>query len=380
MFFSGCERLANAEPCYAELAAKLDKLLADGGKGLLDPGDVAVILGEGRADVIALLRRATHSEIDLLVEVEVMICGNCGRPNEFERVEKETEEFGESDCTYCSHPIDPRRARTAPRYGLSSSAEEELSRLERRPQRKALLLTALPEEQNAVVAHLNDRSEAVVGAIVYDTGRFESSQNVWTVWAAQIGTGNVAAAAGTMKALLQLDPAPDMALFIGIAGGLKDDVGKGDVVAARKVHGYEPAKAGKELILRPDQMRASESLVQRAQAVARSGEWVKRIANTPEGTAPRGLVEEIASGEKVVSSLESELYKQLRANFDRCVAVEEEGIGFLIANHLNPGADPLVIRGISDMVENKTETDKAGWQLQAAANASAFAFELLATL
>jgi len=378
MFFSGCKRLAEAEPRFAELVAKLDGLLADGGQGLLDPGDVAVILGERQSDLEALLERGSNEEIDLLVAVEMVVCDQCGGLNSRDDVESEMEEIGESDCTRCCRPINYERPRIVRRFRLSESAAEEASQLENRPQRSALILTALSEEQTAVLAHLTDKGEETIVGTVYDRGRFESVKNVWAIAAAQIGAGTLAAAAGTIKALLELKP--DVALFVGIAGGLKDEVQKGDVVAASKVHGYEPGKAGKTFTLRPDQMPSAYALVQRAQVVARSGVWVQRISGPPTEPTPNGHVAEIASGDKVVASQRSALYQQLRESFDRCVAVEMEGIGFLRANHIIPGTEAIVIRGISDMVENKTETDKAGWQGRAAANAAAFAYELLATL
>jgi nucleoside phosphorylase len=380
MFFSGCERLANAEPGFAEAVAKLDRLLGEGGRGLLDPGDVAVILREERADIEALFQRATDEMIGLFVEIKMVVCDQCGGLNDYETVETEIAEVGESDCTRCTRPIDLNRTRIVPRYRLSESAAEEASQLEKRPKRSVLILTALGEEQTAVLAHLEDQREEVIEGTVYIRGRFASAMNVWTATAAQIGAGNPNAAAGTMKALLDLKPTPEVALFVGIAGGLKDEVQKGDVVAAEKVHGYEPGKAGEQFQLRPDQMLGSYALVQRAQVVARTGLWLHRIIDLPDGENPKALVAEIASGEKVVTSMESSLYQKLRASFDRCVAVEMEGIGFLRAAHIIPTSVVLVIRGISDMVENKTQTDKAGWQVRAATNAAAFAYELLATL
>lgn len=54
-----------------------------------------------------------------------------------------------------------------------------------------------------------------------------------------------------------------------------------------------------------------------------------------------------------------------------------EGYGFLEAARANPEVKALLVRGISDLLDEKSATDAAGYQHVAAQNASAFAFELL---
>jgi hypothetical protein len=57
-----------------------------------------------------------------------------------------------------------------------------------------------------------------------------------------------------------------------------------------------------------------------------------------------------------------------------------EGHGFLQAVHANPGVDALIIRGISDHIDDKSQADAENFQELAARRASAFAFEILAKL
>jgi len=44
------------------------------------------------------------------------------------------------------------------------------------------------------------------------------------------------------------------------------------------------------------------------------------------------------------------------------------------------GVGSLVVRGISDLIENKAASDAGGWQPRAADHAAAFVFEVIANI
>ncbi|MEU5853580.1 hypothetical protein [Saccharopolyspora shandongensis] len=60
--------------------------------------------------------------------------------------------------------------------------------------------------------------------------------------------------------------------------------------------------------------------------------------------------------------------------------MDMEGYGFLHGAYVNDSVYALVIRGISDLLTNKTESADRQWQSAAARHAAAFAVELLTTL
>jgi nucleoside phosphorylase len=242
---------------------------------------------------------------------------------------------------------------------------------------RAILLTALREEYQAVRDHLTDPAEELYKGTIYERGNFSACGRDWQIAISEIGPHNERAASEAQRAIDHFNP--DVALFVGVAGGIKGAV-IGDVVAASKVYGYESGKASEEFLLRPEVYRSSYSMEQRAMAVARRSSWLKRIKGSISTPAPRALIGPIAAGSKVVSSTRSATYKFLRMNYNDALAVEMEGLGFLSAAHLNEGVAALVVRGISDLIDHKEESDSLGSQRIASRNAAAFTFEVLATL
>jgi nucleoside phosphorylase len=233
----------------------------------------------------------------------------------------------------------------------------------------AVIITSLPVEYLAVRKHLTDLREVVhpVG-IVYEIGHFSS----WDVGIVEIGAGNPGAALEAERAIAYFNP--EVILFVGVAGGIKD-VELGDVVASTKIYGYESGNVEQVFKPIPEIGLSAYSLEQRARAEARKTDWLQRLDGST--LTPNVLVAPIAAGEKVVASTKSEVYKFIRANYGDAVALEMEGFGFLEAARANQNVSAMVIRGISDLIDGK-KVDGAGYQVIASLHASAFAFELLA--
>lgn len=177
---------------------------------------------------------------------------------------------------------------------------------------RCVILTALAVELNEVCSHLKEVSEVVHKGTVYERGIFSTDLLEWEIFGAELGAGNDSAAFELERAVSGFHPA--VVMFVGVAGGIKD-VRVGDVVAATKVYGYESGRAEATFKLRPDVVRSSHNLIQRAKAVARKSDWTKRIIDADVSHTPRALTGPIAAGEKVIASTEASVYQFLRENY-----------------------------------------------------------------
>lgn len=242
------------------------------------------------------------------------------------------------------------------------------------PMQRAIMLTALEAETRAVLRHIPEWAEESVYGTVFYRGEFEG----WDIAIAEVGAGNNQAAVIAERGIRHFEPR--VALFVGIAGGIKD-VKLGDVVVASKVYGYERGKEDKEgFKARGDSHPADHALEQRARAMRLKTDWKKRLDARFSNDGARIYVAPIAAGEKVVATTRGTIAALLREHYGDAVAIEMEGRGFFEGVHINASVQGCVIRGISDLLDDKPGADAAGSQERAADAASAVAFEMLSTL
>jgi len=168
---------------------------------------------------------------------------------------------------------------------------------------------------------------------------------------------------------------PVFAFFVGVAGGIKDSA-VGDVVYSTKVHYIEGGKEDDDSTKsRPETEHTSEELVQLAHRVA-TMEW--QPLNQEESLL-RATPAIFASSEKVLASTSptAATYQRIKAAFNDTQVVDMEGFGFLTALRDRDIRYRMIIRGVSDKIEGKAESDAKGNQPLAARNAAAFLFALL---
>jgi nucleoside phosphorylase len=251
-----------------------------------------------------------------------------------------------------------------------------MSLLEEITSHKAVIITALPLEYLAVKKHVANLQELIhPKGNVYEKGIFIGEYHTWEVCIAEVGVGNATCAYQTERVISYFNP--EVVLFVGIAGGIKD-LNLGDVVVPEKAYGYESGKISDSgLLIRPEVGRSSFTLYERAKAESRNNNWKLRLSEEERKYEIAVILKPIAAGEKVITSKKSEVYDLIYKHYNDTVAVEMEGSGFYTACHANEGLQFLIVRGISDLLKDKSVTDASGYQEIAAKNACAFAFEVL---
>lgn len=245
----------------------------------------------------------------------------------------------------------------------------------------AIVIGALPLEVEAMrqqLSHLREESHPRVETLAH-VGQLDGRHLHWQVSVLYSQQTSADAAVIAERAIAWYSP--DVALFVGVAGGLKD-VKPGDVVAGDTVHDVEYGKDTLEgYQARPREFRGSHGLVQRATFTAVSNDWRERIqpANCECPFDGKGDVhiEPIACGMKVLENTKSAIYDNVRKAAPRAVAIEMEGAGFSAAVDKSVGVRGMVIRGISDMLKDKGDPLDGCRQQHAAARAAAFAAQLL---
>jgi nucleoside phosphorylase len=194
----------------------------------------------------------------------------------------------------------------------------------------------------------------------------------------RVGAGNMGAAAIAERAISFFRPS--VALFVGVAGGVKD-VALGDVVVGTKIYLYESGKdTSSGFKPRPDAGSCAHSIEQGGRALRQDADWRRRLDPLLNHRTPTVFVGPIAAGERVVASKRAATARFLKDEYGDTLAVEMEGRGFLQGVHINAPVGGGVIRGISDLLSGKKNADKSGSQVRAADAAAVVAFGILAGL
>jgi nucleoside phosphorylase len=256
-----------------------------------------------------------------------------------------------------------------------------------RPQMIVAVFTALFEEFEAIAEFVPFQDTAIVPPTRFSLGQFRGKDIDWTVYVAEIGMGNLAAATAVAAAATLLRP--DLVLFVGVAGSVKaKDACRGDVVAPDSVVLLGPGKETKEgdtsvFRGRVQSLPTHNGIAQLARHVAHL-DWTALlrearpdiVPKNDHDQRPRALIKPMAASLRVHADDTSDAISYLRAHMSDVVAIDMESGGVYEAA-FKAEVPALSVRGISDHLSDKRPEDDEEWQPRAARHAASFAFTLL---
>ena len=207
--------------------------------------------------------------------------------------------------------------------------------------------------------------ESVYG-LHYDLGHIKTKERKWKIALFETESGVANLEVKTTKIIHSL--APGYVFLVGIAGGIKD-VEIGDVVIATKAYGYESGKETESgFRSRPESRSHPQKLIDPIKQLAR--DYQRQSGNYRIYFGP------IASGQKVLANLDSATIQLIKEYYNDTLAVEMESIGFSKAA-LDEEVKSLNIRGISDLIDGKLQTETDGSRELAASNAADFMLQII---
>jgi len=270
------------------------------------------------------------------------------------------------------HPAAPRR---------SSKPKEKPN--ERAERADFLLVTALPEERDALLAQLPGytreppRRDDVHVYFSANVTTADGAGHYRTVVMPLLGMGRVNAATATAEAIKRWRPRH--VILVGIAGGIAArNVGLGDLLISEQVVDYELQKiTANGVEVRWSVHKASRRLYAAALNVIGDA-WTKHIAtNRPNEGLPRIHVGPIASGDKVVAV--QSVLDEYRNVWPTLIGVEMEAAG--VASACFAAAKQpefFMVRGVSDLAdERKNAPGMEVFRRYACEVAAAYVVELI---
>lgn len=237
---------------------------------------------------------------------------------------------------------------------------------------KVAIITPIQVELDAVLSKVSSYQEKLQDETRYLIAPFSGKHHSFQLILQLGGSKNENTALVTDRLVRNFHP--DVVILCGVAGGVKD-VAVGDVVIGTKYYGYEFGKETHDgFVARPEAGHYSRELITMAQSVAASADWRKKCSNDKPCKVVFGA---IAAGNKVIAATDSAAYKVLKQTYNDTTAIEMEAVGFGEAMRSYPAIRFINIRGISDLLDNKSHADAGGSQELAADNMAALVLELI---
>lgn len=209
----------------------------------------------------------------------------------------------------------------------------------------------------------------------YETGRVKSRNGIISVAIRETGRGEQNVSKAVTQA--EKDFSPQYIFLVGTAGGIQK-VKLGDVIIADVAYNYESGREKDSgFVPNPIMEKASPILLQKAKLLFYS-EGFKDHHNLPDTVNIKA--KPIASGSKVVESIDSGTYNMIRSAYSDVRAIEMEAYGFYHIAQNYPEIQFLNVRSISDTLSNKQEANKNGSKELASRHAATVVFALIEQL
>ncbi len=242
-----------------------------------------------------------------------------------------------------------------------------------------LIITALPEERDAVLQYLKPEKpitveESFIGSLCYVETQAGTINVVVTTLSSM---GNVEAGIHASRIIEVLKPS--FVLMVGIAGGIKGRVRKGDVLVAQQVIYYAQGKqSAGGTQFRPLMVAVDPFLLQIAQTI-NAVDWRRWIGldppgeNRQSGNEPKIHFGPLAVGESVIA--DENYMDALIELHPKMLGVEMEsfGVGRAII-HSSNRPKFIVFRGVSDYADSEKDDS---WHEYACQAVAAFTFEFV---
>lgn len=236
-----------------------------------------------------------------------------------------------------------------------------------------LILTPIRVEYEAVTTILSAPKvwQNKADQNTYLSGRLPGQGRSPVVAVRETGSGLLATAEAVSQGM---SLKPKLLVLFGTAGGIKR-VKIGDLIIGTTGYSYESGRVVTEgFYSSPRSLPATRRLIELARAVVQQTDrWHQYL---PEGSSPAVRFGPIASGNKVITSRYSSLGRQLQERMDDAIGLEMESFAFLKAAANYP-VETLIVRGVSDLLDDKREANKNGSKKRAVSNAAALLLGIL---
>jgi nucleoside phosphorylase len=275
---------------------------------------------------------------------------------------------------------------TSPPHPQVSPARQAPAARAAAPPVDFVIVTALEEERDAVLAKLPDHRKLPPSETdhrVYFQAELpatfaDGSTCTYNVVALTLpGMGRLEAANAAGDAVRRWRPR--FVLMVGIAGGISDmGVSLGDVLISDQVVDYEVQKVTpKGPQVRYSVHQADPGLLNAANNYL-SDDWLRLItAKRPRRGKPGRRLGPIATGDKVIAA--GDVLKGYRDDWPKLLGVEMEAGGVAKACfQAKPAPGFFMVRGVSDLADAAKDSAKVGkWRSYACDVAAAYAIGLL---